>query len=207
MISALSAGVVLGLSAGLAPGPLLALVISQTIAHGICEGTKVSLAPLITDLPIVVVSLLVLNQLTEFKPVLGSISLAGGFYILYLSYETFQSRPVNQNGPKYHAHSLRKGALINALNPHPYLFWITVGAPFTMSVRDENLLAPVVFVMCFYVLLVGSKVFVALIIGRSRSFFSGRGYAYTMRLLAGFIALFAFFLLRDGLVLLGILGD
>ncbi len=44
-------GTVLGITAGISPGPLLMLVISQTIRFGHREGIKVSLTPLITDAP------------------------------------------------------------------------------------------------------------------------------------------------------------
>jgi hypothetical protein len=49
----LGIGIIFGLSAGLAPGPLLMLVISDTLRHGIKAGVKVALAPVITDLPII----------------------------------------------------------------------------------------------------------------------------------------------------------
>ncbi|MDY6953588.1 MAG: LysE family translocator, partial [Thermodesulfobacteriota bacterium] len=52
----LAIGIVLGLSAGFAPGPLLALVISQTLRHNAVEGLKVALAPLVTDLPIILIT-------------------------------------------------------------------------------------------------------------------------------------------------------
>lgn len=52
MIDFLTIGAALGLSAGLAPGPLLTLVISETLQHGVKSGVKVALAPVITDLPI-----------------------------------------------------------------------------------------------------------------------------------------------------------
>lgn len=44
-------GIALGLSAGLSPGPLQAIVISETLLKGKKEGIKVALAPLLTDLP------------------------------------------------------------------------------------------------------------------------------------------------------------
>jgi len=37
-------GLALGLSAGISPGPLLTLVMTQTLKHGKGEGVKVSLA-------------------------------------------------------------------------------------------------------------------------------------------------------------------
>ncbi|MBT4876955.1 MAG: LysE family translocator, partial [Desulfobacula sp.] len=46
MIHYLTIGMVLGLSAGLAPGPLLTLVISETLLHDIRAGIKVAMAPL-----------------------------------------------------------------------------------------------------------------------------------------------------------------
>jgi threonine/homoserine/homoserine lactone efflux protein len=57
MIEFLSAGTLLGLAAGFAPGPLLVLVISETLRHNIKAGIKVSIAPLITDVPIILISL------------------------------------------------------------------------------------------------------------------------------------------------------
>lgn len=49
MLYFLTVGTVLGLSAGFAPGPLLALVISETLRHGIPAGVRVALAPIIVS--------------------------------------------------------------------------------------------------------------------------------------------------------------
>ncbi|MCD6225405.1 MAG: hypothetical protein J7K32_07820 [Deltaproteobacteria bacterium] len=53
MLTFLTAGTILGLSAGLIPGPLLTLVISETLRHNIKAGIKIAVAPLLTDLPII----------------------------------------------------------------------------------------------------------------------------------------------------------
>ncbi len=203
MFAALSAGVILGLSAGLTPGPLLTLVITQTLRHNIREGIKVALAPLITDVPIIVISVLVLGRLSEFNRVLGLISIAGGIYVLYLAYESARTGPVNLKASKEHPRSLKKGSLINILNPNPYLFWITVGAPLMLKMGTKTRLAPVLFVLCFYLLLVGLKVCLAVIVGKSRSFLNGRIYVNIMRGLGVVLALFALFLFRDAMQLLG----
>jgi len=206
MISSLIAGCVLGLSSGLAPGPLLTLVITQTLKHGIREGFKVALAPLITDFFIIAASLVVLSRLAGFERILGAISFAGGLYVLYLAYECTRAGPINLESPKGQAHSLKRGILINALNPHPYLFWITVGSPLLLKFRSESIVAPFVFVSCFYALLVGSKIFLALVVGKSRTFLTGRRYIHAMRILGGMLAVFALLLLKDALGLLGLLA-
>ena len=171
------------------------------------EGFKVSLAPLITDFPIIVVSLLVLSRLAGFERILGTISCAGGLYVLYLAHECMRADPITFEAPTDHAHSLKKGTLINALNPHPYLFWITVGSPLLLKFSAESMIAPFVFVSFFYALLVGSKVFLALVVGKSRTFLTGRGYTRVMRILGGMLAIFAILLLKDALVLLGLLAS
>jgi threonine/homoserine/homoserine lactone efflux protein len=47
-------GLSLGLGAGLAPGPLLALVIRSTLQDGAAAGVRVAFSPLVTDVPIIV---------------------------------------------------------------------------------------------------------------------------------------------------------
>jgi len=71
MVTLLSAAAVYGLSAGFLPGPLLALVVSQTLRYGTREGAKAAMAPLITDLPIILVSVLVMRSLSESRTALG----------------------------------------------------------------------------------------------------------------------------------------
>jgi threonine/homoserine/homoserine lactone efflux protein len=204
MLSAIAAGVILGLSAGLAPGPLLALVVTQTLKHSVREGMKVASAPLITDAPIIVLSVLLLSKLNESNYVLGSISFIGGLYVLYLSYENIRTKNLILETGKDQPQSLKKGALVNALNPHPYLFWMTVGAPMIFKTYNESSFSPAVFVLSFYVMLVGSKLALALIVGKSRTFLTSRGYIWVLRILGGMLALFACFLIKDAFVFLGI---
>jgi threonine/homoserine/homoserine lactone efflux protein len=206
MVSALTAGLVFGLSAGIVPGPLLALLITQTLKHGVTEGIKVALAPLLTDLPIILVSFFLLTQMTDFRAAFGVVSLVGGGYVLYLAYECFRTKPVSLENLQEQPKSIRKGTLINFLNPHPYLFWVTVGTPYVLRLKQEGLLAPLLFLVSFYGFLVGSKALLAVIVGRSRTFLMSKGYLIILRILAGMLALFALFLIRDGLVFLGILG-
>ena len=205
MFSSLTAGIIFGLSAGLTPGPLLALLVAQTLKHNTREGIKVAIAPLITDLPIILVSFFVLSQLANTKFFLGIISLVGGMYVFYLSYETFRTKHFNPGEAEGEPRSLRKAWLVNTLNPHPYLFWLTVGVPVVSKAYQENPISLLVFVMGFYVMLVGSKISLALAVGKSRSFLMSRGYVLGMRVLALLLAVFAILLLKDGGTLLGML--
>lgn len=133
MIGFLITGTILGLSAGIAPGPLLALVISETLRHDMKAGIKVALAPIISDVPIVTLTLYILAKLSTFNIILGTISFLGGFVLLYMAYESLVTKGVNLTFQNLKPQSLRKGIIVNVLNPHPYLFWITIGAPTTIK--------------------------------------------------------------------------
>ena len=201
----LGQGVLLGVSAGIAPGPLFALVIAETLRHGVRSGLRVALAPLLTDLPIVIVTVFVLSRLSNFDGVLGAISLVGGLVVLWMAYESLVTKPIDPDAPPQEPKSLRKGIIVNALSPHPYLFWFTVGAPTTLKAAEQSTLSPWAFIGGFYVCLIGAKVGLAVITARSKSFLNGAPYLCAMRFLGLLLALFALVLFRDGLQFFGIL--
>jgi threonine/homoserine/homoserine lactone efflux protein len=182
LVSAMLTGFLFGVAAGFSPGPLTLLVVTQTLRHNTKEGALAALAPLLTDVPIIAVTYFLLKQLDDAGVVFGIISAAGGVYVIRFALETMRIKPVAIDaGDSHQAHSLLKGALINGLNPNPYLFWSTVGVPFIIKAQVENQLAPWVFVIAFLSLLVGSKIGIAIVIGRFRTFFAGKTYLYMMR--------------------------
>lgn len=199
-------GILLGLSAGFAPGPLLALIVSETLQHGITSGVKVALSPVFTDLPIIVLTLVVLSKLSGFHSLLGFISLVGGSVILFMGYQSLNPKPPELDIPRHRPKSLTKGILVNALSPHPYLFWLGVGGPIIGKAMNTGYTAPFAFIASFYFLLIGSKVLLAVLVGRSRAFLNGTCYLWTMRLLGLALAFLALLLFRDGLLLLGVLS-
>ena len=205
MLTFLTTGIILGLSAGVAPGPLLALVVSETLQHDIKAGVKVALAPILTDLPIILLTLFILAKLARFHVVLGVVSVIGACFIFYLGIRNTTTRGADITENRGTRKSLQKGILVNALSTHPYLFWFSVGAPTTIKALELNMAAAASFVLSFYVLLVGSKIILAIMVGKSRSFLKGNTYINIMRLLGIILILLAGFLFRDGLHLLGLI--
>ena len=194
----------MGLAAGLSPGPLLALVISESLQHGIKAGIKIAIAPIITDAPIVILMLLVAGQLSGFERVVGLLSLIGSAYVLYIAHATARSKAPTTQLPAPATSSVYKGILTNALSPHPYLFWLTIGAPMIIKSVSVSAAAPIVFIVGFYLPLVGSKVILAWMIGKYRTILSGSFYKNIMLLLSLMLAIFAVLLFIDGLKLLGL---
>ena len=205
MVTFLTTGIILGLSAGFAPGPILALVISETLNHDKRAGIKVALAPIITDIPIIVLTLFILSKLSDFHTVLGIISILGGCFILYLGIENLRTKGMTVRLDNVKPKSLQKGIIVNLLSPHPYLFWISVGGPLTAKAMQHSFMAAAAFVTSFYVLLVGSKIGIAILVGSYKSFLQDRIYINIMRTLGFVLVILAIFLFRDGLKLLGLL--
>ena len=204
-MTALASGVLLGLSCGLAPGPLLALVLAQALRHGPREGCKIALTPLVTDAPIIVVALVLAARLAELRPVLGLVSLAGGVFVLYLAWDTLRPAHLDAAAPVEPPGSWFKGILTNLLSPHPWLFWLTVGAAMLAKAVAQSWLVVAAFLFGFYLLLVGSKALVALLAGRSRDWLAGRPYRVVLRVLAVLLGVFALLLFREGLKYLAVI--
>jgi threonine/homoserine/homoserine lactone efflux protein len=183
-------GLTLGLSAGLSPGPLMTLVITTTLRDGLWHGLRVAAAPFLTDLPIILLSVFVLGLLPPWT--LAVVGVVGGLYVVYLGWETVRSArqasaQVLQDAPDSAAtsgrQSLLRGAAVNALNPHPYLFWATVGGPTLLAAFSQSMLQGALFLLGFYVTLIGSKVAVAALVHSQSRRFSVAWYQRILTLL------------------------
>lgn len=198
-------GVMLGFAAGVSPGPLLALVISETLMHGRKEGVLVSLSPVLTDAPVIVAAVLILSSVSNSDIFLGIVSLAGALFVGYLAYKNILIQETRAGAIYVKPQSLRKGVITNFLSPHPYLFWMTIGAPMVTKAYHVGLMSAVSFVTGFYLFLVGSKILIAYIVSHSKHFLQSTTYVYIIRATGIMLLVFVVLFLRDGLILLGIL--
>jgi threonine/homoserine/homoserine lactone efflux protein len=201
----LISGVLFGLAAGILPGPLLTLVISETVRHSRKEGIKIASAPILTDLPIILLTVFVMSKLSDFQLALGILSISGALFISYLAYESITIKGVELNLESIKAHSLRKGIITNFLSPHPYLFWITVGAPNVLKAYKINSLSVIFFLLGFYAFLVGSKILVAMLVDKSKSFLKSSAYLYIIKTLGLILFIFAALYIRDALKIFGVI--
>ncbi len=201
--SIFTTGLVFGLSAGLSPGPLMTLVIAETLKQGIPAGMRIALAPLITDLPIIIATMLLLATFAHTMTFVGIIALLGGVFIAWMGYTSLSfsgtGSPTVTSGTSH----LRTGVIANLLNPNPYIFWLTVGGPLILKAGQSGLLSVAWFLMLFYACLVGAKIVVAVAVGRSRRFLNSRTYIWIIRSLGALLMVFAGFFFWEGAEQLG----
>jgi threonine/homoserine/homoserine lactone efflux protein len=176
-------GSFLGLAAGTSPGPLLAVTISETLQHGKWEGVKVAVSPLITDLPIILSVLFVLSHLTNYNSIIGIIAFFGAVYLIYSGIESLKIKTASVELNVEKKDALKKGIIVNFGNPHPYVFWFSIGGPIIFKSLSTHVSATILFILGFYIFLVGSKVIVALIVEKSKSFINSKYYFSIIKVL------------------------
>lgn len=185
MLAYLGLGLSMGLSAGISPGPLLALVVTASLRSGLAGGLRVAFAPLITDLPIITLAVLLAGSLPP--EALRWVGTVGGLVVIWMGVETLRSArkailPEDSQAGADPRRELWRGVVANALNPHPYLFWATVGGPALVSSWRISPWHSLAFVLAFYIMLLGSKVAVAWLVSRRAGALSQTWYR---RVLAG----------------------
>lgn len=155
-----------GLGAGVAPGPLQAVVVTSTLQRGFGAGWRVALGPLITDTPIIALSVAVLASLPDRA--LNGLAVAGGAVLIGLGLWELQTRSAtsSEHEAAPGRGDLLRGAVVNLLNPHPWIFWIGAGAPLVVSAWRRTPLLAVGVLVVFYGLLIGLKVATAWLVAR-----------------------------------------
>jgi threonine/homoserine/homoserine lactone efflux protein len=190
---------VLGASSGLSPGPLLTLVVAESFQRGFRAGTAVAVAPLITDAPIVLLMAALAHTLESMQYVTGTLYIVGAGYLAFLSLEIFRFKGMEIDSGTRIAVSISKGVIVNLLNPAPYIFWLTVGAPLLEEAKNISWTVAAAFLCVFYGLLVGTKLLLALMIGKNRRILKGGSYRTVMRVMGIFLLAFAVVFVKNGI--------
>jgi threonine/homoserine/homoserine lactone efflux protein len=200
MIAYFIQGLLLGLPAAASPGPLQAFFLSETMRVGWRRTLPTALAPLISDLPIILLVLLILTRTPDW--LLRIIRIGGGLFLLYLAASylvSFRRGSQDESTPEQPIRSsVFKAALTNLLNPNPYIFWGIVAGPILLSALRQSASLGLSFILGFYGTLIGGFILFITI------FATGRRYA--PRLISSFtllailaLALFGLFQLISGI--------
>jgi threonine/homoserine/homoserine lactone efflux protein len=138
-----------------------------------------------------------MSRLANTNYILGAISFGGSLFLVYLACESLSYRPVNPDSNKGQS-LIKKSIIANFLNPSPYVFWFTIGAPAIIKAYNENLLSAALFIIVFYAVLVGSKVVIAAATEGSKHFLNSRYYLLLIRSLGICLLLFALYFIKNG---------
>ena len=205
MVNNILIGISYALSAGLQPGPLQAFFLAKVAEQGWRRTLPAAFAPLISDGPIALVSILLLNILPEtFRNLL---QLAGGFLLLYFAWNAFRNWREGQLVDLGESESTPKtvfqAALINLLNPNPYLGWSLVMGPAVVAAWAKSPGTAVSLLLAFYITMIITSMVMIYLMGRA--LLLGPGARKVMNLISALllVGLGLYFLYQAGSSLSG----
>jgi len=160
-------GITLGFAAAVQPGLFTAYIISRALATGWRRTVPSAFAPLISDGPVAVVTLLVLTSLPA--ALLQWLRLLGGAFLLYLAADAARNwRRYGEGGAPPAAageRSVLKAAGVNILNPGAYLGWSLVIGPLLLKGWSEAPSRGIALVAGFYAAMISGLAGIALLFG------------------------------------------
>jgi threonine/homoserine/homoserine lactone efflux protein len=138
--------------AAVQPGPLQAFLLSSVAQKGWKRTLPASMSPLLSDGPIAVLVLFLLNRIS--KEMYGILQAAGGFLLLYFAWVGYRQwkhfEATELNTYKTMPRTLLQAAMVNLLNPNPYLGWSLVLGPAFLTAWHQHPLNAVVLIIAFY---------------------------------------------------------
>ena len=124
----------MGFSVASMPGPILALITTETLRRGAWPGAQTALAPMCVDACVMLPLVMVLQSSIPSGAGALVIGLAGGAFLFWLGLQSFRAGPAPA-APGGRRASRRlppflKSVLTQLMNPYAYIFWGTVGFAF-----------------------------------------------------------------------------
>jgi len=164
-------GITYSFAAVVQPGPFQAFLFSQSITNGWRKTLPLVFAPLISDLPVIILVLLVLTNVPcEVLWILQSI---GGVFLLYLAFNAckswcnFHQNVVHEVSPQL---NIFKAAMVNILNPNPYLAWSLILGPLLIKGWNESPVNGIILLLAFYSFMVIYSIAMIMLFAAARSF-------------------------------------
>ena len=168
-------------AAAVQPGPLMAFLLSRVSISGWRRTLPAAFAPVISDGPIAILALLVLNRFAGgFEPILKA---AGGILLLYFAGSTLVAWRREKTGtalePPSAPQTLFQAVAVNLVNPGPYLGWSLVLGPLTIEAWRQSYGYAITLVTSFYVTMVLSLSLIIVLFGTT-SFLGPQGRGVLM---------------------------
>jgi threonine/homoserine/homoserine lactone efflux protein len=145
-------GITYAFAAAVQPGPFQTYLVSETMSRGWRRTLPAAFAPLLSDAPIIIVALFVLSRIpagmTRFLHLAGALFL---FYLADRAFRTWRSYDPDRTLETATGHrTLFRAALVNFLNPNPWLGWSLVMGPLFLEGYREAPAHGIALIVGFY---------------------------------------------------------
>lgn len=183
-------------AAAIQPGPLQAFLLSSVARKGWQQTLPAAFSPLLSDGPIALLALLVLNRIPETMSRI--LQACGGVFLIYLAWASYRQwrqqtqikSYVNDSVPR----TLVQAATVNIFNPNPYLGWSLVLGPAVLAAWHESPTNAVMLIIAFYTTMVTVLACTIVLFGTTRFLGPGgrRALILVSALMLGVLGLYQF---------------
>lgn len=171
MLSYLILGITYAFAASVQPGPFQTFLISKNLSNGWKSTFPVAFAPLLSDGPIILLVLFVLSQMPVWLA--QGLQCAGGIFLLYLAVGAFKNWRKNNTMDTIKnqagGQTALRAAIVNLLNPNPWLAWSLVMGPLLLKGWRETPINGIALLVGFYTTMILVAVGIMLIFGAARN--------------------------------------
>ena len=172
MLSYLIFGITYAFAAAVQPGPLQTYIISQTLKKGWRSTLPAAFAPVISDIPILILVLFLLSTMPDSFIVI--LRIGGGLFLLYLGFRAFKSWKEfdedqtisNESGQQ----TLFNAVFVNILNPAPYLGWSLIMGPLFLEGWRLAPINGIAMIIGFYLTMILTLAGIIILFGFARKF-------------------------------------
>jgi threonine/homoserine/homoserine lactone efflux protein len=145
-------------AAAIQPGPFQSYLISQTLSRGWRRTMLAAFAPLLSDGPIIVLVVVLLSRIPGWF--INVLQCSGGVFLLYLVVNALKAWRNYNPETVVHSSSSRQSvmhaAVVNILNPGPYLGWSLVMGPLLLKGWRETPVNGIALLASFYISMIVS---------------------------------------------------
>ncbi len=199
MITYLILGITYAFAAAIQPGPFQAFIISQTLTIGWKRTVPAAFAPVLSDVPVIILVLLILTNLPS--ELLKFLQIGGGLVLLYLAYGSYKSyinfEQLDKSETSRGNKTLFKAVLVNIMNPNPYIGWSLIMGPLFLTGYNKAPINGIALIAGFYVTIIICQIAIIIIFGLARNFGS-RIARITLGIASTGLAVFGGYMLWHG---------
>ena len=164
-------GITYAFAAAIQPGPFQTFIISQTLKNGWKRTLPAAFAPILSDGPIIILVLLILNNIPP--AFIKFLQIGGGLFLLYLAYGSFNSflnfDKIKKPEENKSDSTLLKAVLVNILNPAPYIGWSLIMGPMFIKGYRESAMNGIVLIAAFYFTIIICQAGIILLFGLAKN--------------------------------------
>ncbi len=203
---------VVALSGALMPGPLMTVIIRESLRQGWRSGFLISAGHGLAEIALLAMFGLGLNRLLRLQWTSAAIGIVGGLVLLYMGWEIchsvlkgtpefdFNQPPAGSAQPAgaFQLSPVRSGLIASVANPYWVLWWFTIGILYVTQALHAGILGLGIFYAGHFLADLSWFMFIAIATATGKRFLSPIAYQGILTVCGAFLVVLAAYFIYQG---------